>query len=99
MNRRSRFVTRGRLAFAQTGDGWRKSKTDAGETPLNQTHSNTLEFSLPRALLADRFDAEMDRLYPARVSPPPKRAGGMLDNLREMTRAQDSRNSSGGTGS
>lgn len=53
---------------------------------LNQTLSNTLQFGPQRALLADNFDAEMDRLYRAYVSPPSKRAGGILHNLRELMR-------------
>ncbi len=55
---------------------------------LNQTLSNTLQLSPQRALLADNFDEELDRLYRAHVSPPSKRAGGMLHNLREMMRAK-----------
>jgi hypothetical protein len=53
---------------------------------LNQSLSNALQLSPRRGLLADDFDAEMDRLYRAYVSPPSKRAGGIVQSVREFMR-------------
>jgi Protein of unknown function (DUF3037) len=53
---------------------------------LNQSLSNALQLSPQRGLLADNFDAEMDRLYRAYVTPPSRRPGGVLQNIRELMR-------------
>jgi hypothetical protein len=36
--------------------------------------------------LADNFDAELDRLYREQVTPPVRRAGGLLQNTRDWMR-------------
>lgn len=53
---------------------------------LEQNLSSTLQFSQPRELLADNFDAELDRLYREQVTPPVRRAGGLLQNTRDWMR-------------
>jgi hypothetical protein len=53
---------------------------------LDQNLSTTLQFSQPRGLLADNFDAELDRLYREQVTPPARRAGGLLQNTRDWMR-------------
>ncbi len=40
---------------------------------LDQNLSNVLQLSPPRGLLADNFDAELDRLYREQVTPPARR--------------------------
>lgn len=52
---------------------------------LNQSLSNAVQLSPLRALLADNFDAEMDRLYRAHVSPPARR-GGVVQSVRDFIR-------------
>ncbi|MFZ0882509.1 MAG: DUF3037 domain-containing protein, partial [Candidatus Acidiferrales bacterium] len=42
---------------------------------LDQNLSNVLQLSPPRGLLADNFDAELDRLYREQVTPPARRGG------------------------
>ena len=56
---------------------------------LDQTLSNVIELSPQRALLAEDFDAELDRLYRDYVSPP-RRAGraGLLENTRVWIRTR-----------
>jgi hypothetical protein len=49
---------------------------------LGETLSNILQFSPPRALLADDFDAELDRLYRAHVSPPKGTRAGAWESTR-----------------
>jgi hypothetical protein len=53
---------------------------------LNQSLSNALQLSPQRGLLADDFDTELDRLYRVYVSPPSKRAGGIVQSVREFMR-------------
>jgi hypothetical protein len=52
---------------------------------LNQSLSNALQLSPQRALLADNFDVEMDRLYRTHVTPPARR-GGVVQNIRDFLR-------------
>lgn len=53
---------------------------------LDQNLSNVLQLSSPRGLLADNFDAELDRLYREQVAPPARRGGGILQNTRDWMR-------------
>lgn len=53
---------------------------------LDQSLSNVLQFSEPQGLLADNFDTELDRLYREQVTPPVRRAGGLLQNTRDWMR-------------
>ena len=53
---------------------------------LDQNLSNALQLSAPRGLLGDNFDAELDRLYREQVTPPSRRAGGILQNTRDWMR-------------
>lgn len=55
---------------------------------LDQTLSNVLQFSPARALLAEDFDAELERLYRERVARPPARRGGIVESTREWIRAR-----------
>jgi DUF3037 family protein len=53
---------------------------------LDQNLSNVLQLSPRKALLADNFDVELDRLYREQVTPPARRAGGLLQNTRDWMR-------------
>jgi len=55
---------------------------------LDQNLSNMLQLSPPKGLLAENFDAEMDRLYREQVTPPARRAGGLLQNTRDWMRSK-----------
>jgi len=54
---------------------------------LGDTLSNVLQFSPQRALLAEDFESELDRLYRDHVAPPLAR-GGILENTRAWIRAR-----------
>jgi len=49
---------------------------------LSETLSNVLQFGPPRALLADDFDTELDRLYRAHVALPRRMRAGVLESTR-----------------
>jgi hypothetical protein len=53
---------------------------------LEQNLSNALQFSPQKALLADNFDQELDRLYRDHVTPPSRRAGRILQTTRDWIR-------------
>jgi len=55
---------------------------------LGDTLSNVLQFSPARAVMADDFDAEMDRLYRDHVAPPPLARGGIVENTRAWIRGR-----------
>jgi hypothetical protein len=55
---------------------------------LEDSLSNALQFSPQKAVLAEDFDAELDRLYQAHVSPPRGARGGLLENTRAWIRAK-----------
>lgn len=55
---------------------------------LGQTLSNVLQFSPQRAVLAEDFDAELDRLFRDHVAPPPALRGGIVENTRGWIRAR-----------
>jgi len=49
---------------------------------LDQTLSNAVQFSPLKAVLADDFDAELDRLYHDHVAPPARQRGGIVESTR-----------------
>lgn len=53
---------------------------------LDQNLSNMLQLSPPKGLLADNFDVELDRIYRQQVTPPTRRAAGLLQNTRDWMR-------------
>jgi hypothetical protein len=53
---------------------------------LDQNLSNVLQLSPAKGLLAENFDAELDRLYRKQVTPPVRRAGGLMQNTRDWMR-------------
>jgi Protein of unknown function (DUF3037) len=55
---------------------------------LEQNLSNVLQLSPQKALLADNFDAELDRLYREQVAPPARRATGLLQSTRDWMRSK-----------
>jgi hypothetical protein len=55
---------------------------------LDQTLSNVLQFSPARALLAENFDDELERLYREHVARPPSTRGGIVESTREWIRAR-----------
>jgi hypothetical protein len=55
---------------------------------LDQTLSSALQFSPARALLAENFDDELERLYREHVARPPSRRGGIIESTREWIRAR-----------
>lgn len=52
---------------------------------LNQSLSNAIQMSPAKALLAEDFIAEMDRLYRVHVAPP-ARKGGVVETVRDFLR-------------
>ncbi len=55
---------------------------------LEDSLSNAVQFSPQRGVLAEDFDAELERLYQAQVSPPRGARGGLLENTRAWVRAK-----------
>jgi hypothetical protein len=55
---------------------------------LDQTLSNAIQFSPMKAVLAEDFDAELDRLYHDHVAPPPRARGGILESTRGWIKAR-----------
>ena len=55
---------------------------------LEQNLSNVLQLGPVKALLAENFDAELDRLYREQVTPPLRRSGGLLQNTRDWMRSK-----------
>ncbi|MGA3293548.1 MAG: DUF3037 domain-containing protein [Candidatus Acidiferrales bacterium] len=55
---------------------------------LDQTLSNVLQFSSPKALLAADFDAELDRLFRDHVARPALKRSGIVESTREWMRAR-----------
>jgi hypothetical protein len=66
------------------------SEKEAGEylQKLEQTLSNVLQFSPQRAVLADDFEAEMDRLYREHVAVPARTRAGIVESTKEWMRAR-----------
>lgn len=55
---------------------------------LGDTLSNVLQLSPQRAVLAEDFDAELDRLYRDHVAPPVRSRGGVVESTRAWIRAR-----------
>lgn len=55
---------------------------------FDDTLSNVLQFSAQRAVLAEDFDAEMQRLYDENVAAPARSRGGVLENSKNWIRAR-----------
>jgi Protein of unknown function (DUF3037) len=55
---------------------------------LEQKLSNVLQLSPARGLLAENFDVELERLYREQVTPPLRRAGGLLQSTRDWMRSK-----------
>lgn len=55
---------------------------------LEQTMSNLLQFSPVKGLIADDFEAELDRLYREHVAPPPRARGGIVESARGWIKAR-----------
>jgi len=55
---------------------------------LDQTLSNALQFSPQKGLLAEDFDAELDRLYRNHVAPPSRQRGGIVESTRAWIKAR-----------
>jgi len=55
---------------------------------LDQTLSNVLQFSPQRAVLAENFDAEMDRLYHEHVALPSRSRGGVVESTKNWIRSR-----------
>ncbi|MGH9733434.1 MAG: DUF3037 domain-containing protein [Candidatus Acidiferrales bacterium] len=55
---------------------------------LEQTMSNLLQFSPVKGLIAEDFDAELDRLYREHVAPPPRARGGIVESARGWIKAR-----------
>jgi len=55
---------------------------------LEQTLSNAVQFSPVKAVLAEDFDAELDRLYRDHVAPPLRARGGIIESTRGWIKAR-----------
>ena len=55
---------------------------------LDQTLSNAVQFSPQKAVLAEDFDAELDRLYHDHVAPPARARGGIVESTRGWIKAR-----------
>lgn len=55
---------------------------------LEDSLSNAVQFGPWRGVLAEDFDAELERLYQAQVSPPRGARGGLLENTRAWIRGR-----------
>jgi len=55
---------------------------------LGQTLSNVIQFGPQKAVLAQDFDAELDRLYHEQVAPPARARGGVVESTRAWIKAR-----------
>jgi hypothetical protein len=55
---------------------------------LDETLSNVLQLSPQKAVLAEDFDAELDRLYRDHVAPPQRARAGLFENTRAWIRTR-----------
>lgn len=53
---------------------------------LEQTYSNLVQFGPQKAVLAEDFDSELDRLYHEQVALPPRARGGVVEGARAWIR-------------
>jgi hypothetical protein len=54
----------------------------------DETLSNVLRFSSPKAVIAEDFDAELDRLYREYVAPPARARGALIESARAWIKAR-----------
>ncbi len=68
----------------------RGTEKQAGEylAKLEDSLSNVLQFSPRRAVLAEDFEAEMDRLYREHVAPPSQTRTGIVESTKEWIRSR-----------
>lgn len=55
---------------------------------MDQTLSNVLQLSPAKGLLAENFDAELDRLYRVHVTPPRRGRGSVVESTRDWIKAR-----------
>ncbi len=55
---------------------------------LDQALSNAFQFSPVRGLIAEDFDAELERLYRDHVAPPPRARAGIVESARGWIKAK-----------
>jgi hypothetical protein len=55
---------------------------------LGETLSNAIQLSPQKAVFADDFEAELDRLYREHVAAPPRARGGLAENARNWLRSK-----------
>ena len=55
---------------------------------LDQTLSNAVQFGPVKGVLAEDFDAELDRLYQDQVAPPARVRGGIIESTRAWIKAR-----------
>jgi len=55
---------------------------------LGQTLSNVIQVGPQKGVLAQDFDAELDRLYQAQVAPPPRARGSLIESTRAWIKAR-----------
>lgn len=74
-------------------DSFRTEPSSTGASPawirkMEETFSSTLQFSSRKALMADDFDAALERLYQQQVAIPPRtsRGAAILENTRAWIR-------------
>jgi DUF3037 family protein len=77
-----------RLSGNGNGAGGDPGAADAYLWRLEDSLSNALQFSPQKAVLAEDFDSELERLYQAHVSPPRGARGGLLENTRAWIHAK-----------
>jgi hypothetical protein len=55
---------------------------------LGQTLSNVIQLGPQKGVLAQDFDAELDRLYQAQVAPPPRARSSLMESTRAWIKAR-----------
>jgi hypothetical protein len=55
---------------------------------LDQTLSNAVQFGPVKGVLAEDFEAELDRLYQDQVAPPARARGGIIESTRAWIKAR-----------